>query len=108
MLYSVFDPQRGLYSYYEGPAHPPINGDLPVPSLPDGIHGIGVPSVDAGRPLPAGAKLVGSGWHAKGIVCGATSAVRLDGLEDMGTASRFAVGALVGLGIWLLFFRKAS
>jgi len=73
VIYSCFDPKAGLYDYYEGPDTHPINADLPLPThLPPEIPGIGVPSIDAARPLPSGTKLAGKGWHARGMVvsCG--------------------------------------
>lgn len=68
MIYSCFQPPTGLYAYFEVPGEIPLNADLPIPKLPPPVGGIGVPSIEAGRPLPAGAKFVGSGWHAKGMI----------------------------------------
>ena len=72
MNYSCFDQKSGLYDYYADATELAINADLPVPQLPSVAGKIGVPSIDAGRPLPAGARPVGRGWHARGIVvsCG--------------------------------------
>lgn len=71
MIYSCFDPQTGLYDYHQDDRTIPINGDLPVPRLPHATQ-LGVASIEAGRPLPSGARPVGRGWHAKGQVvqCG--------------------------------------
>jgi len=67
MIYSCFDPQSGLYDYFENARMLPINADLPVPSLPRATQ-IGVASIEAGRPLPLDARHVGRGWHARGQV----------------------------------------
>jgi len=72
MIYSCFNPKAGLYDYYEGPDVYPINADLPVPSLPPEIAGIGVPSIEAARSMPSGVTPAGQGWHARGMLvsCG--------------------------------------
>ena len=71
MIYSCFDPQSGLYDYFENAQTLAINADLPVPSLPRATQ-LGVASIEAGRPLPSDARPVGRGWHARGQVvkCG--------------------------------------
>jgi len=68
MFYSCFNPQIGLYDYFEDSSTRPINGDLPIPKLPASTGRIGVPSIEAGRPLPSAAKRVGRGWHARGMI----------------------------------------
>lgn len=72
MHYSCFNPRTGLYDYWEdGIAGIPINGDLPVPSLPDETQ-LGVAAIEAGRKLPSSARPAGSGWRARGqiVQCG--------------------------------------
>lgn len=106
MMYSCFDPKSGLYDYYEGPDTYPINADLPVPNfLPAEIPGIGVPSIDAARPMPSGLTLVGRGWHARGMLinCGrsAVGDFTLPGLA-MGIALRLATYAAVAAGAYYL------
>jgi hypothetical protein len=82
MIYSIFEPQRGLYTYYESPnGNVPINGDLPVPKLPKDAGKIGVAAIDAARPLPADARRIGEGWTARGVVA------------QRGTASMAGLGA---------------
>lgn len=68
MIYSVFVPAEGLYHYYESPQALEFNADLPVPGLPSDSGKVGVPSIDAARPLPAGTRMVGKGWKARGMV----------------------------------------
>jgi hypothetical protein len=72
MIYSCFDEKRGVYDYYEDDMRVPANGDLPVPSPPSNAGVVGAPARESGRPLPWGAKPIGSGWHARGMVvnCG--------------------------------------
>ncbi len=72
MLYSCFNPTTGLYAYFETPEGIAVNSDLPTPRLPAVTGKIGVPAIEAGRPMPSGAKPVGQGWHARGIIvqCG--------------------------------------
>lgn len=88
MLYSCFNQNTGLYDVYEDQATHPVNGDLPVPKLGNEIQGIGVPALEAGRPLPWGAKHVGTSWNARGIVvnCGGSS---------LGAISREQLGNIV-------------
>jgi hypothetical protein len=68
MIYSCFNASTGLYDYFETPEKKALNADLPVPQLGAPDNKIGIPSIDAGRPLPAGARPVGHGWHARGMV----------------------------------------
>lgn len=72
MIHSCFDDRSGLYDYYQSSEQLAINADLPTPRLPMATGGIGVPAIEAGRPLPAGARHVGRGWQAKGTIveCG--------------------------------------
>lgn len=69
MKYSVFDQGRGDFAYYEAEDGLDINDDRPVPKFAIGLRtAIGVPSVEAGRPMPAKARFVGRGSEAIGIV----------------------------------------
>ncbi len=68
MEYSVFVPERGEYEYYSTTEERPINADLPVPDLPSTVNNIGVPAIEAARPLPFGAKPVGRGWLPRGMI----------------------------------------
>lgn len=68
MIYSCFDANSGLYDYYETDEQKPLNADLPVPKLGSVDNPIGTPAIRAGRPVPAGARKVGRGWHARGMV----------------------------------------
>ena len=68
MIYSCFVPERGTYDYYENSLQIQLNADLPVPKLPPDTGKIGVPAIDAGRPLPGDARKTGEGWHARGMI----------------------------------------
>ena len=67
MIYSRWRPDTGGYDYLETSGTQNINDDLPTPELPKATK-IGVPSIEAGRPVPAGAQKVGEGDVAVGLV----------------------------------------
>lgn len=108
MIWSEFDERTGLYRYFQTPEEWPVNADLPVPDLPADAGKIGVASIHAGRPLPAGAKRVGQGWHARGLVARPRSSGALRGLGDGGAGVPsvlwwgvvLGVGALAGYVYW--------
>lgn len=66
MLYSRWLPTGG-YEVYEATDVMPLGDDVPVPRLPSAVK-LGVPSIEAGNPLPFGARLVGRSAVPKGIV----------------------------------------
>jgi len=102
MLYSIFRPARGVYDYFETPEQHAINADLPQPKLPQETNGVGVPAMQAGRALPAGARPIGSGWHARGVVAREPSI----GLGDVSSAIASPWTWLVlGLGAIFLYGR---
>jgi hypothetical protein len=108
MIYSCFNEKAGHYEYFEDSRGHAMNGDLPVPSLSGMQAGsVGVPARDAGRPLPAGAKRVGTGWAARGMIvqCRPTSVRSLAGLGAT-AGTTLPVGALIiggGLAVYGLF-----
>jgi len=67
MLYSRWHSAQGQYEVFEGPDIVGLNDDLPVPSLPQTTQ-LGVPSVEAGRSLPASPARVGMVETAQGLV----------------------------------------
>ena len=100
MIYSCFDPDTGLYRYFEDARTHPINGDLPVPKFGRDTGRVGVPSMNAARPLPSSAKPIGKGWHARGVVvqCKSSGLGVLEG-SDKGwvvVAGLGVVGAVAG------------
>lgn len=104
MIYSCFDPQTGHYRYFEDSLLAPVNGDLPVPNyLKSRSTKLGVPSLEAGRPLPRGAKRVGSGLAARGMVveCGAGNGQALGDLDhDERNFLFYGALALTGAALW--------
>lgn len=106
MLYSCFNPNKGLYDVYEDSATHVVNGDLPVPKFDSRsqIGNIGVPSIEAGRPLPSGAKRVGESWTAKGIVvnCGRVGVFGDTTKGEFGDLLMPFV--LIGAGIWFIWY----
>ena len=111
MIYSCFDPSKGLYVYYETKESKPINADLSVPKLEADTGNIGVPASIAGRELPSDAKKVGEGWHARGIVAEPRKSA-LSGLGEFVAppAWKWAVGlALVGVTLYAVdIFTKSK
>lgn len=67
MIYSCFQEGAGVYRYFRDDTERAVNSDLPVPSYSSDTK-IGAPSRDAARPFPSGAKPIGKGWHARGII----------------------------------------
>lgn len=113
MIYSRFDPVQGRYDYYEsGGELAALNDDLPVPAMPPPVGGkggaIGLPSVECGRPLPGGARHLGTGLFPEGHVT-PPSHVRLAGTSSLpwiaDVGSFIAGAAAVGL-VWLVWGRR--
>jgi hypothetical protein len=105
VTYSQWRPDGG-YDYYESEAEVAILGnDLPTPQL-EAASAIGVPSIEAGRRVPAGARHVGSGERAVGIVAPADMS-RLGLAVGAGEAQDdpriwFVAGALTVAAAWLI------
>ena len=106
MIYSKWKPSKGGYDYFEGKDKDiPLGNDLPIPSLPRGTD-IGVASTEVGRPMPAGAKFVGSGQDAVGLIAPSERS-SLHGLTDAipTTYMYMAAGVLIG---WLVFTKRVK
>lgn len=67
MIFSEWNPDGG-YNYYLAAERHGIGDDLPDAALPAPTNGIGVPAQDAGRQVPRGAKKVGQGPIARGVI----------------------------------------
>lgn len=65
MIYSVWDPQRHVYTYYKGPS--PKYGDVPTPAHIK-RQPLGVAVDDAAWPLPGGCLRIGEGREARGMI----------------------------------------
>lgn len=99
MIYSCFDQPSGLYRYFEDNRQIPVNGDLPVPSyLSSRATKLGVPSMEAGRPLPSDAREIGNGLQARGMVvaCKQKPSSEVSGLGDIPLDSQ---RVLIGLAV---------
>lgn len=107
MLYSCFDAPRGEYKVFEDQEQRPANGDLPVPKLAQLVAGgVGVPAIDAGRPLPSSASYVGHAPNAQGMVVNCD--VSMSGFGEISpTVSRvigISILVLAGYGLVKLVF----
>ncbi len=108
-IFSRWQPDSGGYEYLEAPGSQNINDDLPAPDLKPASK-IGVPSIEAGRAIPAGAQIVGEGADAIGIVAPVDPEriVRrtrsLAGFGDGITSSPMLWGAAAVAGVALLWY----
>jgi len=105
VIYSRWRPDGG-YDYYETPERRGLGDDLPVPRL-RAVGPIGVPSTDAGRPLPSDARVVGRGALARGSIApldrGGLSLGTLTGsVSDLAILAAAALAGFVVRGL----FRK--
>ena len=67
VTFSRWRPDGG-YDYYEADGYTaPLGDDLPEPALPLATK-LGVPSIEAGHRLPMGARYVGEGEQALGVI----------------------------------------
>lgn len=97
--YSRWDPATGGWSYFDAPEPlPNLNDDLPTPSLVPASR-IGVPSIEAGRPLPPGAVYVGDGDVAQGLVAPVDSARLVARTGPLGGVSFSIHWASLGIGL---------
>jgi hypothetical protein len=101
VIYSQWRPTGG-YDYFETNEVAPLGNDLPTPQLRE-VAGIGAPSVEAGRVIPSGARHVGSGPDARGVIA-PMSGQRgtLGAVTSMSPALAFAAGAAAVGAIWLI------
>lgn len=102
MIYSCFNAPLGMYEYFEDNRQHPTNGDLPVPKLPPQTGRIGVPAMDAGRPLPRDAKRAGTGWEARGMIvnCKPMATAGLSGIGQMSAGQVAILAAGSAAGAW--------
>jgi hypothetical protein len=103
-MYSVWNPQHAGFDYYEGNANFREGVIAPTPRLPNGGR-LGLTPEEASRSLPGGAKLVGKGPTAVGMV-----ASRNGGHAPMGDFLGLELdtvfkGALLVGGAWFLWTR---
>lgn len=105
MIYSCFDQNSGLYRYFQDSTQIPVNGDLPVPNYLKGrATKLGVPALEAGRPLPRDARPIGRGVPARGMLvnCNAQPA-GLSGTLDLDTKTALVVAGVFGTAALLWY-----
>jgi hypothetical protein len=108
-IFSRWQPDTGGYEYLSAPGSQNINDDLPSPELNPATK-IGVPSIEAGRPLPAGATVIGEGDEAVGIIAPVDPELivrrtrSLAGLGDGMASSTVLWGAAAVAGVALLWY----
>lgn len=94
MTYSVWNPAAMVFDYYESPGA--LRDGVFAPPAPlAGGHSLGLAPDEAARSLPVGAKHVGSGPYAKGLIA---SRNPLGGLLD--GPGKLLLG---GLAVWLIW-----
>jgi len=103
VIYSRWRPEGDGYDYFDVDEVVNINDDLPTPDLREAGR-LGVPSIEAGRPIPAGASWVGNGDDAIGLVAPVDSR-RLVSRSHIGAlepAPRGGADAIVLVGVLLI------
>ena len=103
MIYSCFDSYAGLYQYFEDELGHQVNGDLPVPSFGAEAGRIGVASIQAARPFPRGARPVGRGWRARGVIVRCPGQSTTLGAFDEPSGGVVGVGSVVLFGLFLIY-----
>lgn len=104
MIYSRWRPDTGGYDYFESSERYGMGDDLPTPRLFPGK--LGVASTSAGRPIPTGARRIGSGPTAKGVIAPMdTRGLAMAGINvSMGGIGTLLIGGL--LGYWIARRKK--
>jgi hypothetical protein len=96
MIYSVWNPDAKIYTYYETGMHddrPPVTGHLSAGGKFSRAE-LGMDPATAGWPLPAGAKQTGTGADPRGMIA------TLGGLSNNET-SLVKLLLAGGVGYWL-------
>lgn len=101
MIYSRWRPDQNRFDYYEASANPGWGDDLPTQPIA-AAGNIGAASVDIGRRIPAGARRVGAGTVARGMVVPVSGTAGLGALAlSIGFGEIAMVVGGVVLGWWL-------
>lgn len=111
LIYSRWRPDEGGYDYFQSSLRQNINDDLPAPELV--ASKIGVPSIEAGRPIPRDSVPIGSGELAVGLVAPVDGSriVRrtrsLGGSDPMGVYKSpwFYLGGAIAVGLVYLVMK---
>jgi len=100
VTHSAWNPRTLRYDYYRAPAHLLRSGVIAPPArLPLG-GALGIAPEDAARPLPAGARPVGSGPSARGMIASPRGGAALGSILPSGDLFTWAV--VLG-GLYLAF-----
>jgi hypothetical protein len=105
LIYSRWRPDRGGYDYFAAPGSQNINDDLPQPDLSPATK-IGVPSIEAGRPVPSGAVRAGSGDEPRGMIAPVDSSRIVRRTRSLGATTMTGMG--LGPAFWLTFVGLAA
>jgi hypothetical protein len=98
MLYSVWNEKARAYDYYESMGATPIA--VPSPSHLKPGKQLGIPPESAGWPKPGGARLVGRGPYAKGVI--AMGDVEAAAAAKPGVSKMFLVVLMAPIVYWAL------
>jgi hypothetical protein len=101
-VYSVFDHERGIYEYFEGPRKElPATGRFRPPRR---ANPMGIAPDDIAAPLPTFARKVGVGPTPRGIIASKPTTVL--GAVSPQTRRYVVVATVSGLLVWLALRRK--
>ncbi len=100
LTYSVWSPQKRGYDYYEAPGNLRAGVIAPRPSI-SASSVLGATVDEAARRLPSGAKYVGSGELARGMIATRNSGAAL-GAFDVGAVPLWAIA----LGVATFFYLR--
>lgn len=103
MIYSRWRPDTGGYDYFESSERYGLADDLPIPRL-TARSLIGVSSIVAGRAAPAGARYIGRGKSARGVVM-PTSRSGLSGIPILDRVPAWG-WAIAGIGVGIVLARR--
>lgn len=99
ITYSVWNPTRGGFDYYEGAGHLRDGVIAPQPKHLSRSR-LGLTPEEAARPLPAGATKIGEGPLPKGLIANRKSGVALGAFGLGGDPMDLA---FLGFGVYLLW-----
>lgn len=114
MIYSQWDPTSGRYNYFETAEVNGLNDDLPRPFMPATRSPIGVAAIACGRDIPQGARHVGQGDAARGVIARPASVavhgqlMGGDSASSMLHVQHILLGIAIGVAgtfIWVRYLR---
>ena len=99
ITYSVWNPSKTAFDYYEGPGHLRDGVIAPQPRHLSQSR-LGLTPEEAARPLPAGAIKIGEGPLPKGLIANRKSGVALGAFGLSGDPMDLAFLAFAGYLLW--------